>query len=94
MVYVVKFPPCEDTVALFRVMLSRALDGEVRTSALATWSPQRGHEVAFTGRYHEHPEQATMAGLRMTLAASNLLRQQLPPRMQRKLPPAPPPPTY
>lgn len=70
---VLKFAVCKETIAVLRVLLEKALRGDLRGVALCHFTREGKDEVIFTGAYLERPENAIGAALRMKWAATHRL---------------------
>lgn len=73
MLRLVKFPACSETVAVLRVLLRRALRGELRGLALCYRKTTGGDEVILAGVHRAHPENAFIAAVRIKVEAAHQL---------------------
>lgn len=54
-----------ETVAVLKVLLNRAIDGEVRDMALVFADARGGRHVRVTGRFRHDPAKGVTAGLKL-----------------------------
>lgn len=59
---------CQDTIAVLRVLLAKAIKGELRGLALCYRTENGEEDTVFTGIYKAHPDTALGAGMRMSMA--------------------------
>lgn len=73
MLHLLPFTACKETIAVLRVLLQKALRGELRGLALCYWTLNGGSVVVLTGSYRAQPERALSAADLIKVTAAHQL---------------------